>query len=89
MKNRVDFQKVINSENLRRWGIEGIIERESTRDRLIGKNHPLTEEQRQNALRAYLSHVGINTDKELKKWMQSEFLNEAQLQAVRSALECG
>ena len=80
MKNRVDFQKVINSENLRRWGIEGIIERESTRDRLIGKNHPLTEEQRQNALRAYLSHVGINTDKELKKWMQSEFLDEAQLQ---------
>ena len=80
MKNRVDLQKVVDLKNLRRWGMEGIIERELTRDRLIGKSHPLTEEQRQNALREYLSHVGINTDKELKRWMRSEFLDEVQLQ---------
>lgn len=79
MKNRVD-SKVVDLKELRRWGMEGIIKRESTRDRLIGKTSPLTEDQRQNALRAYLSHMGINTDKELKKWMQTEFLDEAQLQ---------
>jgi hypothetical protein len=60
--------------------MEGIIKRESTRDRLIGKTSPLTEDQRQDALRAYLSHMGINTDKELKKWMQTEFLDDSQLQ---------
>ena len=79
MKNRVD-SKVVDLKELRRWGMEGIIKRESTRDRLIGKTSPLTEDQRQNALRAYLSHMGINNDKELKKWMQTEFLDEALLQ---------
>lgn len=79
MKNRVD-SKVVDLKELRRWGMEGIIKRESTRDRLIGKTSPLTEDQRQNALRAYLSHMGINTDKELKKWMQTEFLDDSQLQ---------
>lgn len=79
MKNRVD-SKVVDLKELRRWGMEGIIKRESTRDRLIGKTSPLTEDQRQDALRAYLSHMGINTDKELKKWMQTEFLDDSQLQ---------
>ena len=56
-----------------------MIKRELTRDRLIGKTDQLTEEQRENALKAYLSHMGITTDKELKKWMHSEFLDEPQL----------
>ena len=60
--------------------MEGIIEREITRDQLIGEMGPLTEEERHNARRAYLSYAGINTEKELKRWMHSEFLDESQLQ---------
>ena len=60
--------------------MQGLIEREIARDRLLANADPLSEEQRQHALRAYLKHLGIQTDGELSRWMLSESLDKDQLQ---------
>ena len=60
--------------------MKGLVDREVARDRLIGKTIPLSEEEKQTALRSYLRHLGINSDKELSRWMESEFLDKDQLQ---------
>ena len=60
--------------------MKGLVDREVTRDRLIGKTISLSEEEKQTALRAYFRHVGINSEKELSRWMESEFLDKDQLQ---------
>ena len=59
--------------------MKGLVDREVTRDRLIGKTISLSEEEKQTALRAYFRHVGINSEKELSRWMESEFLDKDQL----------
>ena len=60
--------------------MKGLIEREIARDRLLETADPLSVEQRQHALRAYLKHLSIQTDAELSRWMLSESLDKDQLQ---------
>ena len=60
--------------------MKGLVDREVARDRLIGKTIPLSEEEKQTPLRSHLRHLGINSDKELSRWMESEFLDKDQLQ---------
>ena len=60
--------------------MEGLVDREVARDRLIDKTLTLLEEEKQDALRVYLRHLGINSEKELSRWMESEFLEKDQLQ---------
>ena len=59
--------------------MEGLVDREVARDRLIDKSLTLLEEEKQAALRVYLRHLGINSEKELSRWMESEFLEKDQL----------
>ena len=59
--------------------MEGLVDREVARDRLIDKTLTLLEEEKQDALRVYLRHLGINSEKELSRWMESEFLEKDQL----------
>ena len=70
---------MVDREILSQWGLKGLVDREVARDRLIGKTVSLSEEEKQTALRAYLHHVGINSEKELSRWMESEFLDKDQL----------
>ena len=60
--------------------MEGLVDREVARDRLIGKTPKLLEEEKQAALRVYLRHLGISSERELSRWMESEFLEKEQLQ---------
>ena len=59
--------------------MEGLVDREVARDRLIGKTPKLLEEEKQAALRVYLRHLGISSERELSRWMESEFLEKEQL----------
>ena len=59
--------------------MEGLVDREVARDRLIDKTLTLLEEEKQDALRVYLRHLGIKSEKELSRWMESEFLEKDQL----------
>ena len=60
--------------------MKGLVDREVARDQLIGKTIPLSAEEKQTALRVFLRHLGINSEKELSRWMDSEFLDKDQLQ---------
>lgn len=71
---------MVDSSRLEAWGLIGLIEREVVRDRLLDVAIPLTEEQRQQALRIYLDHRGIQTESELSRWVLAEGLDQAQLQ---------
>ena len=71
---------MIEREILSQWGLEGVVDREAARDRLIGKIEPMSEDERQKALKTYLRYQGIKSDKELSRWMASEFLNNEQLE---------
>ena len=59
--------------------MEGLVDREVTRDRLIDKSLTLLEEEKQAALRVYIRHLGISSERELSRWMESEFLEKEQL----------
>ena len=59
--------------------MEGLVDREVARDRLIDKSLTLLEEEKQAALRVYLRHLGISSERELSRWMESEFLEKEQL----------
>ena len=59
--------------------MEGLVDREVARDRLIDKSLTLLEEEKQTALRVYLRHLGISSERELSRWMESEFLEKEQL----------
>ena len=59
--------------------MEGLVDREVARDRLIDKTLTLSEEEKQAALRVYIRHLGINSERELSRWMESEFLEKDQL----------
>ena len=59
--------------------MEGLVDREVARDRLIDKSLTLLEEEKQAALRGYIRHLGISSERELSRWMESEFLEKEQL----------
>lgn len=59
--------------------MEGLVDREVARDRLIDKSLTLLEEEKQAALRVYIRHLGISSERELSRWMESEFLEKEQL----------
>ena len=59
--------------------MEGLVDREVARDRLIDKSLTLLEEEKQAALRVYIRHLGISSERELSRWMESEFLDKEQL----------
>ena len=61
--------------DLKRWGLEGLIRRESVMDILIEKEEkPETEEK--TIIDMYLKFKGIKTKEELTKWMRNENLND-------------
>ena len=70
---------MVDSSKLESWGLKGLIDRESVRDRLLESAIPLTDDQRQRSVQAYLAHLGITTEPELNRWMLSQALDERQL----------
>lgn len=70
---------MVDSSQLESWGLKGLIDRESVRDRLLESAIPLTDDQRERSVHAYLAHLGIKTETELNRWMLSQALDEEQL----------
>lgn len=62
------------------WGLQGLVQKEIARDQLLSTAIPLTDEQKQNVIPAYLSYLGISNDTELQRWMAAEAVNQQELQ---------
>lgn len=65
---------------LQSWGLLGVVERELARDQLLATALPLTDEQKQQVLPAFLSYLGLNTEAELQRWMVAEAVDQQALQ---------
>jgi len=51
------------------------------RDHLLAKAIPLTEEQKQQSVPAYLSYLGLNQEADLQRWRLAEVVDDSALQA--------
>lgn len=71
---------MIDQALLQSWGLQGLVQRETARDQLLSSAAPLTVEQRQKALPAYLSFQGLSTEGELQRWMVAEAVDQQALQ---------
>lgn len=71
---------MVNQALLQTWGLQGLIQRELARDQLLATAVPLTDEQKQQAPQAYVTHLGLTTQVELKRWMLAEALDDEQFQ---------
>ena len=70
---------MVDQARLKAWGMQGLVEREVTRDRLLETAPELSPQLRRKAVQIYLKHVGIRVDSELQQWMLSEALDQEQL----------
>ena len=61
--------------------MQGIIQREMARDHLLAKAIPLTEEQKQQSVPAYLSYLGLRQEVDLQRWRLAEAVDDSALQA--------
>ena len=74
----------INYEDLKRWGIEGVIKRELILDKLIAnEDTPVLSEE--EIIQSFLKNESIYTQEELAKWMRNQNMDKKSLliRAVR------
>ena len=73
----------VNYEDLKRWGIEGAINRELILDKLI-ENEATPELSEDEIIQSFLKNQGIYTQEELAKWMRKENMEKTSL-LIRAA----
>ena len=73
----------VNYEDLKRWGIEGAINRELILDKLI-ENEATPELSEDEIIQSFLKNQGIYTQEELAKWMRKENIEKTSL-LIRAA----
>ena len=73
----------VNYEDLKRWGIEGAINRELILDKLI-ENEATPELSEEEIVQSFLKDQGIYTQEELAKWMRKENIEKTSL-LIRAA----
>ena len=70
---------MVNEALIESWGYSGLVAREQARDRLLQTGIPLDNDQKEMAISAYLSSLGIKSDESLNRWLLSEGLDDQQL----------
>ena len=76
----MDLSSLLDESLLQSWGLLGVIHRELARDQLLSKAIPLTEEQRQQSLGAYLAYLGLSQQADVQRWALAEAVDQEALQ---------